>query len=71
MSTLEVYKLMGINKYSDSLRSRSLLGIHQCCQWSDRRIWRQLCYDFIMLRNIFGYVTDYIDPSPNLNLYTL
>ncbi|WP_267894916.1 hypothetical protein [Nostoc sp. 'Lobaria pulmonaria (5183) cyanobiont'] len=30
MSTLEVYKLMGINKYSDSLRS--LLGIHRCCQ---------------------------------------
>ncbi|MDZ8092311.1 MAG: hypothetical protein RM049_29195 [Nostoc sp. DedQUE04] len=32
MSTIEVYKLMGINKYLDSLRSRSLLGIHRCCQ---------------------------------------
>ncbi|MEH1986022.1 MULTISPECIES: hypothetical protein [unclassified Nostoc] len=32
MSTLKVYKLMGINKYSDSLRSRALLGIHRCCQ---------------------------------------
>ncbi|MEH1810012.1 hypothetical protein [Nostoc sp.] len=32
MSTLKVYKLMGINKYSDSLRSRSLLDIHRCCQ---------------------------------------